>query len=324
MKCEIAQQNIILAQYGELADDAQFSLEQHLHGCEDCRREWNATLALGEELALLPMLEPSPNLLAASRMRLDDALDAMPPRSATQRLVSSAFRWLGFVQGAPALATLLIGIGFLSGNLLVRYQVRQSIAAETGHGSVVVKMPAAEGAIASVSGIVPTPNSDLVEVKYNRLVPESYQGTLSDPHVRELLMLGTKLATNSDVHAGAVEQLANVGKAGQSCTDGAGVQDVCRTLMASLRYDKSPAVRLKALEGLQQYVAQDEAVRNAVLVSLMRDKSEDVRSQAISVLTPVQADSSVRQILRTVSVQDANPAIRLASYQVLQGGANVQ
>jgi hypothetical protein len=171
---------------------------------------------------------------------------------------------------------------------------------------------------------VPTPNSDLVEVKYNRLVPESYQGTLSDPHVRELLMLGTKLATNSDVHAGAVEQLANVGKAGQSCTDGAGVQDVCRTLMASLRYDKSPAVRLKALEGLQQYVAQDEAVRNAVLVSLMRDKSEDVRSQAISVLTPVQADSSVRQILRTVSVQDANPAIRLASYQVLQGGANVQ
>jgi hypothetical protein len=70
-------------------------------------------------------------------------------------------------------------------------------------------------------------------------------------------------------------------------------------------------------------VAQDESVRDAVLTTLMRDKSEDVRAQAIDVLTPVQADSSVRQVLRTVSAQDVNPAIRLASYQVLQGTADI-
>jgi hypothetical protein len=302
MKCDIAQQNIILAQYGELADDLQFSLEQHLHGCEDCRREWNAMQALNEELALVPMVEPSPNLLAASRMRLDEALDEMPPRSMSQRVVGSAFRWLGFLQGAPALATLLIGVGFLSGNLLVRYQVHQSIAAQTGTGDV--------------SGIVQTPNSDIVQVKYNRLVPESMQGPMNDPQIKQLLLLGTRLATTSDVHAGAVEVLANACRAGQSC-------DERKTLLASLRYDKSPVVRLKALEGLQPYVAQDESVRDAVLTTLMRDKSEDVRAQAIDVLTPVQADSSVRQVLRTVSAQDVNPAIRLASYQVLQGTADI-
>jgi hypothetical protein len=316
MKCDIAQQNIILAQYGELADEQQFSLEQHLHGCEDCRREWNAMLALNEELALLPMVEPSPNLLAASRMRLDEALDEMPPRSVSQRVVGSAFRWLGFLQGAPALATLLIGVGFLSGNLLVRYQVHQSIAAQTGTADVFLKTPPGDGVIASVSGIVQTPNSDIVQVKYNRLVPESMQGPMNDPQIKQLLLLGTKLATTSDVHAGAVEVLANACKAGQSC-------DERKTLLASLRYDKSPVVRLKALEGLQPYVAQDESVRDAVLTTLMRDKSEDVRAQAIDVLTPVQADSSVRQVLRTVSAQDVNPAIRLASYQVLQGSADI-
>ena len=42
MNCENAQQNIILAQYGELPDELQFPLEQHLAGCEDCRREWKA------------------------------------------------------------------------------------------------------------------------------------------------------------------------------------------------------------------------------------------------------------------------------------------
>ena len=35
MKCEIAQQNIILAQYGELPDQDVFLLEQHLGTCED-------------------------------------------------------------------------------------------------------------------------------------------------------------------------------------------------------------------------------------------------------------------------------------------------
>ena len=91
----------------------QFSLEQHLHSCEACRREWNAVLALHEDLALTPLEEPSPNLLAATRMRLDEALDAMPARSVTQRLRGNAFRWMGLLQGAPALATLLIGVGFL-------------------------------------------------------------------------------------------------------------------------------------------------------------------------------------------------------------------
>jgi hypothetical protein len=244
MKCDIAQQNIILAQYGELADDLQFSLEQHLHGCEDCRREWNAMQALNEELALVPMVEPSPNLLAASRMRLDEALDEMPPRSMSQRVVGSAFRWLGFLQGAPALATLLIGVGFLSGNLLVRYQVHQSIAAQTGTGDVFLRTPPGDGVIANVSGIVQTPNSDIVQVKYNRLVPESMQGPMNDPQIKQLLLLGTRLATTSDVHAGAVEVLANACRAGQSC-------DERKTLLASLRYDKSPVVRLKALEGLQ-------------------------------------------------------------------------
>jgi hypothetical protein len=319
MKCEIAQQNMILAQYGELDDELQFSLEQHVTGCEACRREWNALIALTEELALAPMAEPSPNLLAASRMHLDEALDAMPARSAVERIWGNAFRWIGFVQSAPALATLLIGVGFLGGNFLVRYQVAH---APKQPGAVVVS-DGTHGAIASVSGIVQTPNSDLVEVKYNRLVPESVQGSLDDPEIRQLLMLGTKLATTNDVHADSVSLLANECRTGRSCDDSG--QDSVRTaLMASLRYDKSASVRLKALEGLQPYVAQDLRVRDAVLESLMHDKSEDVRSQAVSLLVPVQADSSVRQVLRSVSSQDVNPAIRTASFQVLQGTADIQ
>ncbi|MGH7213006.1 MAG: HEAT repeat domain-containing protein, partial [Acetobacteraceae bacterium] len=282
----------------------------------------NSMLALGEELALHPVVEPSPNLLAASRMRLDEALDAIPPRSVSQRVWGNAFRWLGYVQGAPALTVLLIGLGFLGGDIIARYQAAHAPQLPRP----VILSSGTQGAIASVSGIEQTPNSDLVKVKYNRLVPETVQGSLDDPQIRQLLMLGTKLATSNDVHADSVALLASECRAGHGCDgdNASGTDGIRNTLLASLRYDKSAQVRLKALEGLQPYVAQDETVRNAVLDALMNDQSADVRSEAISLLSPVQADSSVRQVLRSVSSQDSNAAIRNASYQALQSSADIE
>ena len=321
MTCEQAQGNVILAQYGELPDEMQLPLERHLAGCEECRREWNAVLALGEHLALAPAAEPAPNLLAASRMRLDEALDAIPARSMTQHFWGNAFRWLSYVQGAPALTTLLLGAGFLGGSFLARYQAAHAPQLPRP----VILSSTANGAIASVSGIVQTPNSDLVQVKYNRVVPETVQGSLDDPQIRQLLMLGTKLATDNNVHADSVALLANECRAGHSCDSVNGDTGGIRSaLLVSLRTDRSPAVRLKALQGLQPYVAQDERVRDAVLDSLMHDRSADVRTEAVSMLEPVGADSSVRQVLRTVSAQDVNPAIRTASFQALQGTADIE
>ena len=323
MQCEEAQQAIVLAQYGELMGEAQLPLEQHLRGCEGCRREWNAYLALGERMALNAVEEPSPNLLAASRMRLDEALDALPARSARQRFWSNSFRWMSFVQGAPALTTLLLGVGFLGGHLAARYGAAHGPQLP---GTVVLSHPA-QGTVASVSGIVQTPNSDLVQVNYNKLVPETLQGSLDDPEVRKLLMLGTQLATSSQAHVDSVALLAHECRDGHHCDEAeGGMADggIRAALLTSLRSDRSAAVRLQALDGLQPYVAQDERVRDAVLATLMRDRSAEVRTEAISMLSPVKADSSVRQALRTVSSQDANPAIRTASFQALQSASDIE
>lgn len=325
MRCQDAQEKIVLAQYGELDDELLLPLEQHLNTCEDCRREWNAYLALNETLALDPVVDPSPNLLAASRMRLDEALDAMPPRSLSQRFAGNAYRWLGFVTGAPALATLLLGVGFLGGNAVVRYQVAHT---PQKPGVVVVSRPG-QGDIASVAGIHQVANSDRVEVEYNRLVPESVQGSMSDPQIQQLLLLGTKLAANSQAHETAVHMVADECRAGHACGGDAqgsadASSDLRLALVNTLRFDRSAKMRLSALEGLEPYVAEDTHVRDAVLESLMHDKSEGVRTKAIMMLLPVGADSSVRQALRTVSAEDANPAVRNASFQVLQSASDVQ
>jgi hypothetical protein len=94
--------------------------------------------------------------------------------------------------------------------------------------------------------------------------------------------------------------------------------------MVALRYDKSVDVRLKALEGLQPYVADDVRVRDAVLEALMRDTDPRVRTQSIGLLEPVQADSSVREVLHTVAIRDDNAEIRTASRQVLDQIPQVQ
>jgi hypothetical protein len=76
-------------------------------------------------------------------------------------------------------------------------------------------------------------------------------------------------------------------------------------------------VREKALHGLQPYVAEDERVRNSVLEALLNDSDPRIRTAAINILEPVEADTSVRQVLHTVANSDRNPQIRLVSRQVL-------
>jgi hypothetical protein len=321
MKCQSARDCIVLLNYGELPDELVGVLEQHLMGCEDCTEELEAFRGFEERLAAMPVLEPSPNLLARSRMRLDDALDMIPPHGFVTQLRTNFYRWVGYVRSAPALATLLLGVGFLSGNFTHRYQVAH--APTPGPGPVILNHPA-EGVIANVTGIVQTPNSELVQVNYNRIVPESMEGSLDSPEIRKLLLVGTNAAATPGVRMNSVSLLTNECKAGHACqptTDGDGIR---HALMVSLRYDEDAGVRMKALEGLERYIGQDQHVRDAVLEAVAHDRDAEVRRTAIGLLEPVQSDSSVRQVLRTVATQDANPYIRTASYNALQNAADIQ
>jgi hypothetical protein len=245
----------------------------------------------------------------------------MPPHGFLTQLKANFYRWIGNVQSAPALATLLLGAGFLAGNFTYRYQVAH--APKLDHGPVIVNHPA-EGVVANVTSIVQTPNSELVQVNYNKIVPESMEGSLDSPEIRNLLMVATNAAATPGVRMNSVSLLTDECKAGHACQPSADGKGIRHALMVSLRYDPDAGVRMKALEGLQQYVGQDQHVRDAVLEAVMHDPDAQVRQTAIGVLEPVQSDSSVRQVLRTVAAQDANPYIRTASYNALQSSDDIQ
>ena len=167
--------------------------------------------------------------------------------------------------------------------------------------------------VAGISSIVRQPNSEMVDVSYNQLVPRQITGSLDDPSIRQLLMLASENAASPVIRDDSVALLAAECKAGHSCQP-SGIREA---LMVALRYDKSAKVREKALEGLEPYVAEDVRVRDAVLESLLSDNDPGVRTEAISLLSPVDADMTVRQVLYSVSNSDQDSQIRSVSREVL-------
>jgi hypothetical protein len=160
----------------------------------------------------------------------------------------------------------------------------------------------------------------MVEVRYNQVVPKQMEGSLGDPKIQELLMLASENSTSAGVRDDSVGLLAAECRAGHSC-QAAGIRDA---LMVALRYDKNAGVRLKALDGLEPYVAADTRVRDAVLEALLNDADPQIRSEAVNILEPVEADTSVRQVLHTVANSDQNPHIRTVSREVLSRVPEIQ
>jgi hypothetical protein len=242
----------------------------------------------------------------------------------TQRMTNN----FASIQAAPIAACLLLVVGAGAGTLgSYEYaQTRMAHAAlagqisQVGQASPAKVDTAAPAEIASISSIVRQPNSEIVDVSYNQVVPQHMQGSLDDPKIRELLMVASQNSTSSNVRDDSVGLLAAECRAGHSCT-AAGIRDV---LMVALRYDKNAGVRLKALDGLQPYVAEDTRVRDAVLEALLNDQDPRVRSEAVNIIEPVEADTSVRQVLHTVANFDQNPHIRTVSREVLSRVPHIQ
>jgi anti-sigma factor RsiW len=326
MNCELAHERIVLAVYGELPDEQAHELDRHLLSCAECGQEREQLLALKTLAAAYPTVEPDPNFVARSRMRLDEALDAMPPKRWYERLGQRVVNNFSSLQAAPVAAVLLLivgaGAGTLGGYEFAQARAAHSAGRASGVQTAQQAQPAqpASTVVANVSSIVRQPNSELVDVTYNAVVPQHVQGTLDNPSIRQLLMLASENSASQGVRDDSVGLLAAECRAGHGC-QGEGIRDA---LMVALRYDKSETVREKALKGLEPFVAEDMRVRDSILEALLNDSDPRIRSAAISILEPVEADTSVRQVLSTVATSDHNPHIRTVSREVLSRAPEIQ
>jgi len=210
--------------------------------------------------------------------------------------------WMNQIKLAPALTAALLMIGF-AGGTITTWKVAGSRTPDVVSHSPEVK----DIGVASIESILSDPNTNNVTIKYDTLHPQTLVASADDPRVQQLLLLATHSNRDSDVRLDSIDLL----KAH------AGDNDVRDALVSALRYDKNPGVRLKALDGLKGYVRNDVHVRDAVMEALLHDDNSGVRSEAIGLLDPVKADSSIREALEVLAKRDPNQFIRSQSQRYL-------
>jgi hypothetical protein len=305
MTCDNFHQNAALYVYGELEDDLRHQLELHAAKCASCQSELEQLKTMKMVFSMEPVEEPSASMLAASRMRLQEALEhEQPKRSWSRMLVFDLAGWMHQLRFSPALAAVLVIAGF-AGGALTTYRLGARVT--TGSTSVTTS-PVQEASISGIRGIEQDPNDpQKVHIKFDRVFPDQAEGSISDPKIQQLLLYAVQSTRNPGVRMDSVNLLTQ-----QPDND-----QVREALMYSLRYDKNAGVRLKALDGLKDYVASDSRVRDAVLDALMKDENPGVRIEAINLLQPVKADTSVRETFSALAQNDKNEYIRTQTRRML-------
>ncbi len=301
MKCDWVRQNILFYVYNELEDDARYEVEQHLARCPECAVELKAARKFHTTMSENPVAEPSPNLLASSRMRLQEALETTSQGGWWRRLIFEPTTWLRQIRMSPALAMAIFIVGF-GGGIGATY----NFLAGRPDGSSIANVvrpsgnPVEASAIAGIRSVTQEPGSNQVSIKYDTIATQEAQGSLNDQRIQQLLLFAARNNFNSGVRMDSVDVLT------QASSD----TQVREALIYALQNDSNPGVRLKALDGLSGFVRQDGQVRDAVLQALISDTNSGVRLQALRLVEPMKADSNVRAVLARIAQNDQNVSVR--------------
>jgi hypothetical protein len=298
MKCEWVRENITLHVYGELADDARHELEQHVERCADCAAELKAEQAFHSLLSQERAEEPTPNLLAASRMQLQEALETAEQGRFWHRLAFDPANWLRQVRFSPALASAILILGF-AGGMGTAYKVigHQPALRDQPNGATPIP---AEASITGIRSVTQDPATNQINIQYDTVSTQQAQGSMNDQRIQQLLLFAARNNYNSGVRMDSVDLL----------TQKPDVSQVREALVYALRYDTNPGVRLKALDGLGGFVKNDTRVRDVVLEALVNDSNPGVRTEALRLIEPVKADGSVRGVLMTLAAKDQSQYIK--------------
>ena len=306
MKCDWVRQNILFYVYNELEDDARYEVEQHLARCPECAVELKTTRQFQTTFSELPVAEPSPNLLASSRMRLQEGLETARQGGILQRLILEPATWMRQIRMAPSFAAIIFMVGF-GGGIAATYNAVAGRPGSGGSGAISQigsgnsnSQPVEAAAIAGIRSVTQEPNSNRVSIKYDTLSTQEAQGPLNDQRIQQLLLFAARNNYNSGVRMDSVDLLTQR-------PDDIRVREA---LMYALQNDTNPGVRLKALDGLSGSVRRDPIVRDGVLRALISDTSSGVRLQALHLVEPMKADSNVRSVLTKISKADHNISIR--------------
>ncbi|MGH9445370.1 MAG: HEAT repeat domain-containing protein [Terriglobia bacterium] len=287
MNCEEREEKLTLFAYGELPPGEAQAIEAHTASCEACRKALAQLRELHGALGRRAALDLSPDLLARSRLRLDEALDA--EQLGWRRRLAD---WLplpllpGVRASGIAVTVVLVMVGFTMGWLARPHAGK---APRTPGGTSASPQAASFlspdiGDISSISQVQRDPGTHRVRITLNAEHRVTLEGSLDDARIRRILVDALKGYDNAGIRLNTLSALQ------QTASD----PSVQEALLYALRRDPNAGVRLEALKDVRE-IGWSSKVESALIHSARDDKNSGVRVAAIDAL-----------VTHAVSGQDAS------------------
>jgi len=313
MTCQEIDQSLALYGYGELSATERDAVEEHLASCDRCRQAMAELRGLQGLLAQHSAINPPPDLLVRSRLRLEEALDR--EQTSWRALVRS---WFDVATARPARvmsALTLVALGFSVGWLLRPRLGNIPVApgaSSPGATTAGIAGGTLGGArISSISQVAPDPETGQLHITLNAEKGMTLQGSLDDPQVRQVLVYALKNYDNPGIR---LDTLNAIGR------DGGGDPVVRDAMLYALEHDSNAGVRLQALQTAARSKWAPETAQ-ALVEAAEKDSNAGVRGAAVDVLVQhvsANHDEDLVPALERLAAQDSDRYVRLKSETALQ------
>jgi hypothetical protein len=297
MSCDQIRNEIPLYHYGELGQEEEERVEQHLVECAVCTDDLAQLRTFARTMARFEAPVPD-DLLMASRAALSRAIRVTEPKPAPPATWIQHLRdWMNMGVGmrVPAGALALVAVGFLAGKMAPgSIPFLNSLTPGTQQAGFV-----------SVRSVEPDPAGG-VRISFDRVSRSTMSGSVDDAKIRAMLLSSMHDISN----AGLRVEATGIAK------DHANDADLRGALMEALLSDPNTGVRLQALEGLKPYAAEPD-VRKALTETLLNDANAGIRVKVVDLLTARKDDSMVAP-LQTLMGKERNGYVRKSATDALR------
>ncbi|MGD0695214.1 MAG: HEAT repeat domain-containing protein [Terriglobia bacterium] len=310
MNCSEFDESLPLYLYDELPEEQRAGFETHLAACGQCRARLEETQRLHRVLSARPSPEPSPELLVHCRAALEEALDRELAGVSWRSLLEQWASTLRAISRLPAAAALaLVVFGFTLGwSLRPRAVFPPGRAGNMTQSSVSGdESDLSNMRINAISQVAPSPQNGEVRITVNAERQMTLQGSLDDPHIREVLVQAVKGYDNPGIRHDSMEVLARQ-------ADNPAVRSA---LLYAIQNDPNTGVRLDALNAAAERMEWCPELRQALLHAVEHDRNAGVRVTAIDLLVG-HADQTTLPELERLATSDPDRYVRLKSVAAIR------
>lgn len=319
MKHKYYKELLQLLVYGEINEEEEVLLNNHLSECSECGKELESLKKIFSALVENPPQMPDDKVLNAARMKL---LRQVSEEKSISRISEKFFEPVkSFLFGRykfafGGIATILLGI-FIG--YLFFAPGRAAIQSIPANQEIDVDNIEERGL--NITNIrFPNPFSDEgeIEVNFDAIKPISYKGKAEDKFIQQLLATALLTANNPGRRIQTLNTIAS--QAERNILPDVKVK---KALINTIKADENPGVRREALNVLMRYPYDDE-IRDAFLFVLSHDSNSGIRVAAINALSNLKLsgraiDDETKNILNNRIETDDNEFIRLRAASLLKG-----